>query len=324
MKIKVFIWLLVLAWLWGPAFLFVAVAVQDIPPFTLVASRVSLAAIILYGILRAQGHNLPAFGSIWKHFAIVGLLYNAVPYVLLSWGQLYIDSALAAILIGTTPLFTMLLAHLFTSSEHLTPVKMVGVALGFGGLVVLLTPALITGVQATIWGLLAALLAAASYGGALVYAQQKLRGLPPLVGPTAQLTTAAIFLIPISLVVEQPYTLPLPAWPAVGSLLLLAVLSTALAFIVYYRALEITNATTLSMITYMIPIVATFLGVIVLHEQLSDHVYLSSILILLGMMTVNGVFRSTWRQLAGITIRPWLHSHPTVGSRLRRIGETNC
>ncbi len=299
MKMKLFFWLFVLAWLWGSAFLFVDVAVQDIPPLTLVATRVALAAAILYVVLRAQGHKLPKFGPIWKHFSGVGLLYNALPYVLLSWGQQYVDSGMAAVLIGTVPIFTMILGHLFTTSERLTSTKIIGVVVGFGGLVLLVAPALLAGVEATMWGLLAALAAAASYGGALVYAQQKLRGLPPLVGPTAQLTTAAVFLIPVALVIERPYTLPMPSWSAAGALLLLTVLSTALAFVLYYRLMEFTGATTLSMVTYMIPIVATILGVVVLHEQLGWHVYMACGLIILGVMAVNGLFQSfSWRQLA--------------------------
>jgi drug/metabolite transporter (DMT)-like permease len=172
---------------------------------------------------------------------------------------------------------------------------------GFSGLLLLVAPAIFAGVEATIWGLLAALTAAASYAGALVYAQQKLRGLPPLVGPTAQLTTATVFLIPVALVIERPYALPMPSWSATGALLLLTVLSTALAFVLYYRLMESTGATTLSMVTYMIPVVAAILGVIVLHEELGWHVYLACALIILGVMAVNDVFRSfRWRQLAQV------------------------
>jgi drug/metabolite transporter (DMT)-like permease len=264
-----------------------------------------VAAAILYGVLRFQGRHLPQSGLIWKHCAIVGLLYNALPFVLVSWGQQYIDSAPAAILIGTTPLFTMILAHLFTANDHLTPTKMMGVGLGFAGLVALLGPALLDGVQATLWGLLATVVAAASYAGAFVYAQKTLRGLPPLVGPTIQLTTAALFLLPLAVVVERPYDLPLPSWPALGSLLLLTLLSTVLAFVIYYRAMEITSATVLSMTTYLIPIVAMILGVVVLSERLGWNTYLGCGLILLGVMVVNGVFQSIgWRQLTSAMLRP--------------------
>jgi len=177
MGVKIFIWLVFLSLLWGPSFMFVKVAVQEIPPLTLVATRVSLAALMLYFVLRAQRRTLPAFGPIWKHFAVVGLLSNALPFTLLSWGELYIDSALAAILVGTTPLFTLILAHLFIADERLNTTKAGGVLLGFGGLIVLVAPALFSGVQATVLGLLAATGAAASYGAGIVYTRQNLRGL---------------------------------------------------------------------------------------------------------------------------------------------------
>jgi drug/metabolite transporter (DMT)-like permease len=311
MKFKIFMWLFVLAWVWGPAFLFVKVAVEEIPPLTLVAIRVSIAAALLYVIMKVQGHNLPKFGSIWKHFIILGLINNAVPYVLLSWGEQYIDSALAAILIGTTPIFTMILAHLYTTTDHLSSAKVFGVALGFGGVVALVGPALVGGVQATILGLLASVAAAASYAAALVYAKNHMRGLPPLVAPTAQLTVAAIFLAPLALIADRPATLPLPSWSAAGSLLLLATISTALAFALYYRALESISATNLSMVTYLIPIVATILGVIILHEQLGWNIYLGSVLILSGVMAVNGILPlPNWRRSSRATVKPGTVSAP--------------
>lgn len=304
MKIQTLIYLSVLALLWGPAFLFTKVAVQDIPPLTLVAVRVGIAAAILYILLKVQGRSLPPVGKIWLHFSAVGLLYSALPYVLLSWGQKYIDSALAAILIGTTPLFTLVLAHLFSANDPMTPAKTVGVGVGFMGLLVLLGPALLSGVQATVWGLLASLLAAASYAGATVYSQRTLRGLPPLVGPAAQLTMATVFLLPLAWIIEQPHTLPLPSWSAINSLLLLALVSTVFAFVVYYRALETLKATVLSLTAYLIPLVAMILGVAILHERLGWNAYLGFGLILLGVMIVNGVIRLSWQQPVSTAIRP--------------------
>lgn len=292
MKLKSFLWLLVLASLWGPSFLFVKVAVVEIPPVTLVAIRVTVAAAILYGLLRMEGQSLPQPGLIWKHFAISGLLNNAMPYVLLSFGELYIDSALAAILIGVAPLFTLVLAHFVTANDRLTPTKTVGVVIGFVGVVTLFGPALGNGVQATLWGLLASLAAALCYGSGIIYSHKYLRGLPSLVGPTAQLTTAAIFLAPLALLVEQPYTLAMPSWSAIGSVLLLATFSTVLAFVLYFRAMESIPATVLSMVTYMVPIVGMILGVIILNEQLGWNVYIGSALVLLGILVVNGIFKS--------------------------------
>jgi drug/metabolite transporter (DMT)-like permease len=296
MSLPVFIWLVVLALLWGPAFLFMKIAVQEIPPLTIAATRVSLGAALLYLILRFQGRSLPKIGPVWKQFAVMGLTANAVPFALLSWGQQYIDSALAAILMGMMPLFTMLLAHLFTADDVLSPSKVAGVVVGFSGLVSLFIPAFFDGVHATSWGLAAAIGAAVSYSVAFVYARQRLRGLPPLVGPTAQLVMAAIYLLPLSLLVERPYTLPLPPWPILGSLLLLTIWSTVLAFVVYYRAIEHINASKLSLVTYLNPVIATILGVVILHEHLGWNAYLGYGLIILGAIVVNGVGTATGRR----------------------------
>ncbi len=285
---RIILKLIGLSLLWGPAFLYMNVAVQEIPPLTLTAARVSLAALVLLLLLKLQGRTLPRTGTSWKQFAITGLTYNALPFFLLSWGQQYIDSALAAILVGATPLFTMLLARLFQTEERFGREKVVGVVVGFGGMFLLFMPGLLAGVQLTIWGMAAALGAAASYGVALVYTRQKLRGLPPLVGPTAQLVMASVYLVPLSLIIEKPYAMDLPSTTAVTALLLLVLLSTVLAFVIYYRLMEQTSATTLSLVTYLNPIVATILGVVVLHEPLGWHVYLGCGLILVGAAGVNG------------------------------------
>ena len=305
MGFRNFLWLLVLAALWGPSFLFIKVAVGDIPPLTLVTGRVGLAALLLYVILRSQGGNLPKFGAVWKHFAVVGFFSNALPFVLFSWGEQYIDSALAAILNGTTPLFTIILAHFLISDDRMTPVKAMGTMLGFGGLVLLISPSLMGGIQLTTWGLLAATTAAFSYGIAIVYTRNHLRGLPRLVGPTAQLTMATVYLLPLSLIIEQPFRLPLPSWPAMGSLIGLSVLGTALAFVIYYSLLERTSATYVSMVTYLAPMIGVALGVAVLGEQLGWTTYAGCGFILAGVMVVNGVFKNiTFRRTGDAAVRP--------------------
>ncbi len=302
-----FIWLVFLASLWGPSFLFIKVGVGEIPPLTFVTGRVGLAALLLHLILRLQGGHLPKLGRTWRHFAVMGFFSNALPFVLFSWGEIYIDSALAAILNGTTPLFTILLAHFFIADDRMTPVKITGVLFGFGGLVLLIVPSLLAGVHATTWGLVAITVAAASYGVAIVYSRKKLRGLPRFVAPTAQLTMATVYLLPLSLFIERPYSLPLPSWTALGALFCLAVFGTALAFMVYYRVLERTSATYLSMVTYLVPVFGVILGVIVLNEQPGWNAYAGCGLILLGVMVINGVFKTAGgrrRQPTDVTVRP--------------------
>lgn len=294
MKLKNFLLLVLLAALWGPSFLFIKVAVADIPPLTLVLGRVSLGALMLYAVLRWQGGNLPPFGPIWKHLAFVGLVQNAIPYVLFGWGEQYIDSALASILNGITPIFTIILAHFFVVDERLTAAKVTGAFMGMGGLLFLIGPSLAGGIQATTWGLVAVTAATFCYGVAIVYARNHLRGLPPLVVPTSQLLMASAYLLPLSLFLERPYRLFMgegtPSWPAIGSVLALALLGTALAFVVYYRVLEVAEASFVSMVTYMVPVFGVILGVVVLDEQLAWNTYAGFALILLGVTVVNGLF----------------------------------
>jgi drug/metabolite transporter (DMT)-like permease len=305
MKWKNFLLLLVLAALWGPSFLFIKVAVAEIPPLTIVLGRVGIGGILLYGVLRLQGRNLPPLGRVWLHFAFAAIVQNAIPFLLFGWGEQYIDSALAAILNGTTPLFTLLLAHMFTSDDRLTPTKTLGTFIGFSGLALLIGPSLLGGVKATTWGLIAVAVASLCYGIAIVYGRRNLRGLPPMVAPTAQLLLATLFMLPLSLVLEQPFNLPAPSWPALGSLLALGVFGTGLAFVVYYRIMEQTSATYVSMVTYLVPVFGVILGVVILNEQLGWNAYLGCALILLGVMIVNGVFRlAIWQRRSDIAVSP--------------------
>jgi drug/metabolite transporter (DMT)-like permease len=298
MQLSALFWLAVLALLWGPAYLFMKVAVQEVPPLTVATTRVALGAILLYLILKMQGRSLPNFGPVWARFAVMGLTANALPFFLLSWGQQYVDSALAAISVGASPLFTMLLAHFFTTDDRFSVSKMMGMVVGFGGLVVLFVPTLFERVDASLWGLAATTGAGVSYSIAFVYARQRLPQLPPLVGPAAQLLMASVWLLPIALVVDQPYTLPALSWPVIASLLLVTVWSTVLAFVIYYRVMKQFSATILSLVSYLNPIVATILGVLVLQEQLDWNGYLGYVLIILSAIIVNGTITVPgWRRL---------------------------
>lgn len=283
--------ILLLASLWGPSFLFIKVAVHEIPPLTMAAARVTIAALILLVVLRLRKRVLPKGRHIWLKFTIAGLFGNAMPFVLFNWGELYIDSALAAILNGTTPLFTLVIAHFFTDDDRLSTRKIIGAIIGFGGLLVLVAPSLFGGVEATTLGLLAVLLAAFCYGVNIVFTRTYLRGLPGLVAPAAQLSMASVLLIPLSLLVDQPYQLAFPSLPAVSSLFALAIIGTGLAFIVYYRLLETTPASSMAMVTYLIPVFGIFLGVVVLNETLNWNAYVGCLLILIGVMVVNNIIR---------------------------------
>lgn len=291
MKLKNFLLLVLLAALWGPSFLFIKVAVAEIPPLTLVLGRVGMAAVLLTIFLLVQGKSLPRSRTVWRHLAVMGLVHNTIPFVLFGWGEQYIDSALASILNGTTPLFTIVLAHYFVADDRLTPTKLVGVLIGFAGLMLLITPSLTDGLQVTTLGLLAIALASLLYGVAIVYSRNHLRGLPPLVAPAGQMIMATIYLLPLSLLIDRPFSLPTPSLPVIGSMVALGVLGTAVAFVVYYRLLETAPASYVSMTTYLIPVFGVILGVLVLNEQLTWHAYAGFALILLGVMIVNGLLK---------------------------------
>ncbi|VAW31191.1 Permease of the drug/metabolite transporter (DMT) superfamily [hydrothermal vent metagenome] len=291
MKLKNLLLLILLAALWGPSFLFIKIAVAEIPPLTLVLGRVSIAAVLLTLFLWMQGKSLPRSRTVWRHLAIMGLIHNTIPFVLFGWGEQYIDSAMASIMNGTVPLFTIILAHYFVVDDRLTPAKLAGVLVGFAGLLLLITPSLTGGVQVTTWGLLAIALASAMYGVAIVYSRNHLRGLPPLVAPAGQMIMATIYLLPLSLLLDRPFSLP-PLSPSVlWAMAALGVLGTAVAFVVYYRLLETAPASYVSMTTYLIPVFGVILGVMVLDEQLTWHAYAGFALILLGVMIVNGVLK---------------------------------
>ncbi|MFQ5436419.1 MAG: DMT family transporter, partial [Anaerolineae bacterium] len=223
MKWKNLFWLFALAGLWGPSFLFIKVAVEDFPPLTLVFGRLALGAVILWTALRLKKRRLPRSRQVWRHLAVMALVQNAFPFVMFAWGEQHIDSALASILNGMTPMFTILLAHFFVDDDRLNLPKFLGVVFGFGGLVLLVAPAILDGMTSTVWGLMAVVLAATSYGVALVYSRLHLRGLPPLVAPAGQMIAASLYLLPVSLIFERPYTLPTPSLASLGSLVALGV-----------------------------------------------------------------------------------------------------
>ncbi|HNS39160.1 MAG: DMT family transporter [Anaerolineae bacterium] len=289
MKWKNVLLLVMLAAMWGPSFLFIKVAVEEIPPLTLVLGRVSIGAIFLLIVLLSQRRRLPRDRRLWKSLAVMAMLHNTLPWVLLSWGEQYIDSSLASILNGTTPIFTIVLAHFMVEDDRITSSKLLGVVLGFAGLFLLIVPSLTDGVQATTWGLVAVAVAAALYGVAIIYSREHLRGLPPLVAPATQLSLATLFMLPVTLLVDRPWTMESPSAAALGSLVALGILGTGLAFIVYYRLIETADSTYVSMVTYIIPVFGVILGVLVLDEQLTWHTLAGFALILFGVMVVNGL-----------------------------------
>lgn len=281
-------WMLLLALsiLWGSVFLLIAVGLKDFGPFTLVLGRVGLAALALVAWVYLSGLRMPRTAAAWRDFFVVGALQAALPFSLIAWGQTAIDSGMAAILNATSPLFTVFLAHFLTVDERMTANRVAGVVLGFLGVVVLVGPSALAGMVGQGLGRVAILGATLSYAFAAIYGR-RLKGTPPAVSAAGMLIAAALMLAPVAFVVEQPWRAD-PGALAWGAVVAMAVFSTALAFILYYRILATAGATNALLCTFVMPPVALVLGVAFLGETPEWTAFLGMALILAGLAAVDG------------------------------------
>lgn len=282
-------WLLLVALsiLWGGSFFFGKVAVAELPPLTVAFGRVAIAALILVLLARASGIALPASAAAWRPFAVMGLLNNAIPFGLILWGQTHIPSGLAAILNATTPLFTVLVAHWATRDEALTPARFIGVAIGLGGVVVMIGPDLLRDLGTNVAAQGACLLAAISYAFAGIYGR-RFRGEPPMRVAAGQLVMSSAMLAPLALLLDRPWTLAFPSAAAWGALMGTAVLSTALGYLLYFRILARAGATNVLLVTFLIPVSAILLGTLILGEQLAVRHIVGMIAIAAGLAAIDG------------------------------------
>ncbi len=281
--------LLALSVLWGGSFFFTALAVRELPPLTIVALRVGLAALLLLAVNRLLGVALPRDRRVWAAFLGMGLLNNVVPFCLIVWGQTHLASGLAAILNATTPLATVVVAHLLTRDEKMTGNRLAGVIIGFLGVVLMLGPSLLDGLGTNLLAQLACLAAALSYACAGVFGRRFQRmGVPPVTTATGQVTASTLLLLPVALVVDRPWTLAAPSLTAWGAVLGIAALSTALAYVLYFRILATAGATNLLLVTFLIPVSAILLGAGVLGERLEAFQLIGMALIAAGLAAIDG------------------------------------
>ena len=280
--------LVALGALWGGSFFFAKVAVAEVPPLTLVFYRVALAALALLLYLRIRGIALPGGTGVWRAFFVMGLINNVVPFSLLFWGQERLDAGLASILNATMPLFTVLVAHRFTTDEPITTGKLAGVLLGFGGVAVMLGGGLGAAPAGPPLAMLAVLGAATSYAFASVYGRHfRHLGVRPDQVAFGQLTASSVMMLPVVLL-RGP--IPDPAGLS-GSVLIavvaLALASTALAYILYFRVLSTGGAVNISLVTLLVPVTAILLGALFLGERLQWQAWAGMILIGIGLATID-------------------------------------
>ncbi|MBC7257699.1 MAG: DMT family transporter [Chloroflexi bacterium] len=277
--------LLLLGTIWGASYMFIKVSVAEITPLTFVVLRTGLGGGLLALFLLLRGRRLPG-RSLWKPLFVMGLFNTLIPYGLINWGELYISSALAAILTGTMPLFTVILAHFWSKDERMDWYKAVGVVIGFLGVVVLLAPDVREGIVHNIAGDLAVMGAGLSYAIAAVFARRHLTGHEPAVLSAGMLLAGFVMTIPLAFAFERPLALsPSPrAWAAT---LTLAILGTAIAYLIYYWILEHGGAVQASLVTYIIPVGALFWGWLLLGEDIRWTSLVGLAGILLGIMVSN-------------------------------------
>ena len=291
--------LVLLSVVWGGSFFFNGIALREFPTLSIVTARVGLAALALLFLMKMLGQGIQLNRQILKAFFGMSFLNNVVPFSLIVWGQQHIASGVASILNATTPLFTMLVAHWFTTDEKINPRRLLGVLTGMGGVGLMMGLDSMESSGFHLLGQSAILLAAFSYGLAGVYGKRFAQlGIPPLATATGQLCASSMILIPLTLWIDQPWTMAMPSIEGMGSLLGIALLSTALAYFIYFRLLKTAGATNLLLVTLLIPVSAIILGVFLLDESLEPQHLSGMAVISLGLLIMDGrllqFFRKTF------------------------------
>ncbi len=288
--------LFLLGLLWGASFLFIKEALADFNPVALVALRLFLGAATLAAIVALGRLSLAGWRAKWPALAVLALINAVVPFLLISFGEVYIDSGLAGVLNATTPLFAAPVARVWLGRrEGLTPVKVVGILIGFIGVAVLLGVGVSSLTPSALLGGGAVLAASMSYAVSSVFAHQHLEGTPPLLGPLGQSGFGVLFLAPPAIWLWPDH------WPGVlplGSLLALGIVGTGVAYLLYFRLIRNVGPTRAVLVTYLLPCTAVLWGVLLLHERVGWNTVAGLALVLVGITLTLGVAR----RLPGVRI----------------------
>lgn len=278
--------LILLAAIWGSSFTGIKIAIDTIPPLTLVAIRLVIAGVLLYAVLRFRGMGLPKWDRHWGILFVLGLTSNTVPFFLISWGEVGIDSGAAAILMAVMPLVTVGLAHFFTESDRMTVTKFTGLMIGFGGVVMLVGPDTLTNLGGDV------IYEFSVAGGAIFYAISAVitRRLPsggdPVQRGTAVTLCAVVQMVPLSLLLDAPWLLE-PSMASINASIYLGVFPTAVAVLIYFHLIQERGTTFFAGINYMVPCMGVLLGVVLLGEQLMLESVIALGIILGGVFVTN-------------------------------------
>jgi drug/metabolite transporter (DMT)-like permease len=278
-----------LAAIWGGAFLFIGVAVRHVQPLTYVWLRLTIAAVAMWTYVYLKGEKLDLPRSAWGSILLLALLNNALPFALFGWGQTHIASGLASILNATTPIWGVVVAHFLTHDERMTPRKIAGLLLGFGGVGVMIGPSLLSSFGSAALAQLACVTASLSYALAAVWARRfRRQGISPLSVTTGQLTAGALMMLPASMLVDHPWAHAFPPLSAWAAIIALALFCTALGYVLYFRLIATSGATNALLVTLLVPPVAILLGGLFLGEQLQAQDFAGLALIAFGLAAIDG------------------------------------
>ncbi|WP_270730595.1 DMT family transporter [Shimia sp. Alg240-R146] len=287
LSFQAWIELLLLAVIWGGIFLASRVALNEVPVFTLVAHRVFWAALILWGVVLIRRLPIPRSGSVWVAFLVMGLLNNIIPFSLLNWAQLHIETGLTSIFNATTAIFGVLIAALLLPDERLTLRKAIGVTLGFLGVATAIGLHNLTNFNPRSIAQLAAVAATLSYAFAGVWARKRLAGQSPQIAAAGMLTGSSLFAVPLAMAFDGPISFALApvTWVAIAYC---ASIATAGAYLLYYRVLDMAGSGNLMLVTLLIPPFAIVLGAVALGESLAPRAYAGFALLALGLLVLDG------------------------------------
>jgi drug/metabolite transporter (DMT)-like permease len=279
--------LLMLSVLWGGSFYFTKIAVLEIPPMTLAFGRVAIAALALAIFTRAMGERFPRDASTWWNLTMMAAFNNVVPFTLIFWGQIHITIGLAGILNATSPLFAVVIAHLMTHDDRLSGGRIAGLIAGFIGVVVLIGPDLLTDLGTNVLAELACLAGSCFFALGAVMAR-RVRGFPPVVMAAGQLIMSTILLLPMVLLFDRPESILTASRTAIWAMVSLALLSSALAYLIYFRLIARAGATNALISTFLIPVTAILLGLVLLNEVVSARQLAGMAVIFIGIAAIDG------------------------------------
>ncbi|OGA49684.1 MAG: hypothetical protein A3F74_03190 [Betaproteobacteria bacterium RIFCSPLOWO2_12_FULL_62_58] len=271
--------------MWGSAFMFNKLGVATVPPATLVAGRLLIGALILLVVVHALGARLPPLGRNWLPYLVLALVGNCIPFYVIVWGQKTVDSALAGILMAAMPLVTLVLAHFFVQGERMTRKRAAGFALGFLGIVLLIGPAALAGIGGSalqVVSQLAVLTGALCYAANSVLTRLMVKENNVLIASTAMLLVATVVMLPVAFILDRPWTLA-PSFSSTAAIVWLGIGPTAVATLCYFKLIGSAGPTFMSLVNYLSPPVAVFLGVTLMGEHPGVEAYTGLALILAGI-----------------------------------------